>query len=153
MILDADLTVPPKELSKFYEAIASGKGEFINGTRLVYPVEKGAMRILNYWANRIFALIFSFLLNIRFTDTLCGTKVLTKLSYQKISADRKYFGEFDPFGDYDLIFGAVKNSLKCVEIPIRYRDRSYGKPQISRFRDGWLLLKMVVFAWRKLKAI
>jgi SAM-dependent methyltransferase len=153
MILDADLTVPPKELSKFYEAIASGKGEFINGTRLVYPVEKGAMRILNYWANRTFALVFSFLLNMRFTDTLCGTKVLTKRSYQKISANRRYFGEFDPFGDYDLIFGAAKNNLKCVEIPIRYRDRSYGEPQISRFRDGWLLLRMVVFAWRKLKAI
>jgi Glycosyl transferase family 2/Lysylphosphatidylglycerol synthase TM region len=153
MILDADLTVPPKELSKFYEAIASGKGEFINGTRLVYPVQEGAMRVLNYWANRTFALIFSFLLNMRFTDTLCGTKVLTKLSYQMIKADRKYFGEFDPFGDYDLIFGAAKNNLKCIEVPVRYRDRSYGDPQISRFRDGWLLLRMVMFAWRKLKAI
>lgn len=153
MILDADLTVPPKDLTKFYEAIATGKGEFINGTRLVYPVQKGAMRILNYWANRTFALTFSFLLNMRFTDTLCGTKVLTKMDYRKIIADRRYFGEFDPFGDYDLIFGAAKSNLKCAEIPVRYLDRSYGEPQISRFRDGWLLLKMVVFAWRKLKAI
>lgn len=152
MILDADLTMPPEELPKYYDAIASGKGEFINGTRLVYPMEKGAMRFLNYWANRTFALIFSFLLNQRFTDTLCGTKVLTKSDYNKIIAGRSYFGEFDPFGDFDLIFGAAKQNLKIVEIPIRYADRTYGEPQISRFRDGWLLLRMVVFAWRKLKA-
>lgn len=152
MILDADLTMPPEELPKFYEAIATGKGEFINGSRLVYPMEKGAMRFLNYWANRTFAMIFSFLLNQRFTDTLCGTKVLTKADYEKIKAGRSYFGDFDPFGDFDLIFGAAKQNLKIVEIPMRYADRTYGEPQISRFRDGWLLLKMVVFAWRKLKA-
>lgn len=152
MILDADLTMPPEELPKFYEAIASGKGEFINGSRLVYPMEKGAMRFLNYWANRTFAMIFSFLLNQRFTDTLCGTKVLTKADYEKIRAGRTYFGDFDPFGDFDLIFGAAKQNLKIIEIPMRYADRTYGEPQISRFRDGWLLLKMVVFAWRKLKA-
>lgn len=152
MILDADLTMPPEELPKFYEAIATGKGEFINGSRLVYPMEKGAMRFLNYWANRTFAMIFSFLLNQRFTDTLCGTKVLTKADYEKIQAGRSYFGDFDPFGDFDLIFGAAKQNLKIVEIPMRYADRTYGEPQISRFRDGWLLLKMVVFAWRKLKA-
>lgn len=152
MILDADLTMPPEELPKFYDAIAGGKGEFINGSRLVYPMEKGAMRFLNYWANRTFAMIFSFLLNQRFTDTLCGTKVLTKADYQKIQAGRTYFGDFDPFGDFDLIFGAAKQNLKIVEIPMRYADRTYGEPQISRFRDGWLLLKMVVFAWRKLKA-
>lgn len=152
MILDADLTMPPEELPKYYRAIADGKGEFVNGTRLVYPMEKGAMRFLNYWANRSFALIFSFLLNQRFTDTLCGTKVLTRKDYQALIAGRDYFGEFDPFGDFDLIFGAAKLNLKIVEVPIRYADRTYGEPQISRFRDGWLLLKMVVFAWRKLKA-
>lgn len=152
MILDADLTMPPEELPKYYDAIAEGKGEFVNGTRLVYPMERGAMRFLNYWANRTFALIFSFLLNQRFTDTLCGTKVLTRKDYQKIMAGRDYFGEFDPFGDFDLIFGAAKQNLKIVEVPIRYADRTYGEPQISRFRDGWLLLRMVVFAWRKLKA-
>ena len=152
MILDADLTMPPEELPKFYDAIAGGKGEFINGSRLVYPMEKGAMRFLNYWANRTFAMIFSFLLNQRFTDTLCGTKVLTKADYQKIQAGRSYFGDFDPFGDFDLIFGAAKQNLKIIEIPMRYADRTYGEPQISRFRDGWLLLQMVVFAWRKLKA-
>lgn len=152
MILDADLTVAPEDLPKFYQAIAEGTGEFINGTRLVYPMEKGAMRFLNYWANRTFALIFSFLLNQRFTDTLCGTKVLSKKHYNAIAAGRNYFGEFDPFGDYDLIFGAAKLNLKITEVPIRYADRTYGEPQISRFRDGFLLLRMVIFAWRKLKA-
>ena len=152
MILDADLTVAPEDLPKFYQAICEGTGEFINGTRLVYPMEKGAMRFLNYWANRVFALIFSYLLNQRFTDTLCGTKVLSKKHYNDIAAGRVYFGEFDPFGDYDLIFGAAKLNLKITEVPIRYADRTYGEPQISRFRDGVLLLRMVVFAWRKLKA-
>jgi SAM-dependent methyltransferase len=152
MILDADLTVAPEDLPKFYRAIAEGTGEFINGTRLVYPMERGAMRFLNYWANRTFALIFSFLLNQRFTDTLCGTKVLSKAHYDRIAAGRDYFGEFDPFGDYDLIFGAAKLNLKITEMPIRYADRTYGEPQISRFRDGFLLLRMVIFAWRKLKA-
>jgi len=152
MILDADLTVAPEDLPKFYQAITEGTGEFINGTRLVYPMEKGAMRFLNYWANRSFALIFSFLLNQRFSDTLCGTKVLSKKHYDAIAAGRDYFGEFDPFGDYDLIFGAAKLNLKITEVPIRYADRTYGEPQISRFRDGFLLLRMVVFAWRKLKA-
>tara|TARA_Y100001934_G_scaffold251836_2_gene315364 strand:- start:8 stop:1492 length:1485 start_codon:yes stop_codon:yes gene_type:complete len=152
MILDADLTVAPEDLPRFYRAVAEGTGEFINGTRLVYPMEKGAMRFLNYWANRTFALIFSFLLNQRFTDTLCGTKVLSKRHYEAIAAGRDYFGEFDPFGDYDLIFGAAKLNLKITEVPIRYADRTYGEPQISRFRDGFLLLRMVIFAWRKLKA-
>jgi glycosyltransferase involved in cell wall biosynthesis len=153
MILDADLTVPAASLPKFYRALATGKGEFINGARLVYPMEDEAMRPLNYIANRAFAKIFSFLLNQRFTDTLCGTKALTKASYLKIVAGRKYFGDFDPFGDFDLIFGAAKQSLRIVEAPVHYRARTYGETQISRFRDGWLLLRMVVFAYRKLKAI
>lgn len=152
MILDADLTVPPEELPKFYNAIVNGKGEFINGTRLVYPMERGAMRFLNLIANRLFARIFSFLLNQRFTDTLCGTKVLRRLDYQRIAKNRSYFGNFDPFGDFDLIFGAAKLNMKITEIPIRYADRTYGETQISRFRDGWELIKMVIFAWHKLKA-
>lgn len=151
MILDADLTVPPESLPKFVAAIASGKGEFVNGTRLVYPFEKGAMRFLNFLANRSFASIFSWLLNQRFTDTLCGTKVLRKRDYEQIVANRAYFGDFDPFGDFDLIFGASKLSLKVVEVPIRYADRRYGETNISRFRHGWLLLRMVVFAFRKMK--
>jgi len=152
MILDADLTVPPESLPKFYEAIASGRGEFINGTRLVYPMEDTAMRTLNNIANRGFAKIFSYLLNQRFTDTLCGTKVLRKRDYERIAANRHYFGDFDPFGDFDLIFGAAKLSLRIVEVPIRYAGRAYGETQISRFTHGWLLLRMVLFAWRKLKA-
>jgi glycosyltransferase involved in cell wall biosynthesis len=151
MILDADLTVPPEDLVKFYEAIARGKGEFINGSRLVYPMQDQAMRFLNFLANRTFSWLFTWLLNQRYTDTLCGTKVLTRENYQKLYASRSYFGDFDPFGDFDLIFGAAKLNLKVVEIPIRYAAREYGETQISRFRHGWMLLKMVVFAYRKLK--
>ena len=153
MILDADLTMPPEDLPKFYEAIASGKAEFVNGSRLVYPMEEGAMRFLNHIANETFSLLFTWLLNQRFTDTLCGTKVLLKSDYQKISANRRYFGDFDPFGDFDLIFGAAKLNLKVAEVPIRYASRTYGETQISRFRHGWLLLRMVLFAFRKLKAL
>ncbi len=152
MILDADLTVPPETMPKFYSAIARGIGEFVNGTRLVYPMQSGAMRALNLIANRGFARIFSYLLNQRFTDTLCGTKVLWRRDYEHIAANRHYFGEFDPFGDFDLLFGAAKLNLKMVELPIRYADRSYGETQISRFSHGWLLVRMVVFAWRKMKA-
>ncbi len=153
MILDADLTVPPESLPKFFDALIEGKGDFINGTRLVYPFEFGAMRALNVWANRTFAVIFSWLLNQRFTDTLCGTKVLTKKHYGKIATNRSYFGDFDPFGDFDLIFGAAKLNLKILEIPVRYADRIYGETQISRFTHGWLLARMVLFAYKKLKAL
>ena len=151
VILDADLTVPPESLPKFVTALAKGKGEFINGSRLVYPFESGAMRFLNTLANRSFAAIFSWLLNQRFTDTLCGTKVLRKTHYDRIVANRAYFGDFDPFGDFDLIFGAAKLNLKIIEVPIRYADRRYGETNISRFRHGWLLLRMVAFAFRKMK--
>jgi SAM-dependent methyltransferase len=152
MILDADLTVPPEQMPKFFRQIAEGRGEFVNGSRLVYPMEDQAMRTLNLIANHAFSLIFSWLLNQRFTDTLCGTKVLRKSHYERIAANRLYFGDFDPFGDFDLIFGAVKLNMQVVEVPIRYLARTYGETQISRFRHGWLLLQMVVFAWRKLKA-
>ncbi|HZL60282.1 MAG TPA: glycosyltransferase [Stellaceae bacterium] len=152
MILDADMTMPPEELPKFYDALARDKGEFINGTRLVYPLERDAMRLLNRIANHVFSALFSWLLNQRFTDTLCGTKALRRSHYRRIVAGRAYFGDFDPFGDFDLIFGASKLSLELVEVPIRYQARSYGETQISRFRHGWLLLRMVVFAYFKLKA-
>lgn len=152
MILDADLTTPPEDMPKFYEAIASGTGEFINGSRLVYPMENQAMRFLNFLANKTFSWIFSYLLNQRFTDTLCGTKVLYRKDYLKIAHNRNYFGDFDPFGDFDLIFGASKLNLEVIEIPVRYAARTYGSTQISRFQHGWLLLRMVVFAFRKLKA-
>jgi SAM-dependent methyltransferase len=153
MILDADLTVPPEDLVKYYDVLANGKCEFVNGSRLVYPMEQGAMRFLNLVANRFFALLFTYLLNQRFTDTLCGTKALSRANYRQLVAGRGYFGDFDPFGDFDLIFGASKLNLKALEVPIRYMARSYGETQISRFRHGVLLLRMVVFAWWKLKAI
>jgi len=153
MILDADLTVPPEDLPKFYKAISTGKGEYVNGTRLVYPMDDQAMRFLNFWANRTFSVLFTWILNQRFTDTLCGTKVLTKRNYEKIVANRSYFGDFDPFGDFDLIFGATKINLRVVEVPVRYAAREYGETQISRFKHGWLLLKMVLFAYRKLKIV
>ena len=153
MILDADLTVPPEDLPKFYRAIAEDHGEFINGCRLVYPMEKQAMRFLNLLGNKFFSLMFTWILNQRFKDTLCGTKALFRKDYEKIQANRHYFGNFDPFGDFDLIFGAVKQNLKIMEVPIRYRERTYGSSNISRFRHGWLLLKMTVFAYKKIKAI
>lgn len=153
MILDADLTMPPEQLPKFFEALRSGKGEFINGSRLVYPMDEGAMRFLNLIANKTFSYLFSWLLNQRYTDTLCGTKVLRRSDYQRLKAGKAYFGDFDPFGDFDLIFGASKLNLKSIDLPIRYAARSYGETQISRFRHGWMLLKMVVFAFFKIKAI
>jgi SAM-dependent methyltransferase len=153
MILDADLTVPPELLPKFYRALVANRGEFVNGTRMVYPMSERAMRRLNFVANRAFAIVFSYLLNQRFTDTLCGTKALWRRDYAEIAANRSYFGELDPFGDFDLIFGAAKLNLKIVEVPVRYGERLYGETQISRFSHGWLLLRMVLLAWRKLKAV
>lgn len=153
MILDADLTVPPEDLPKFFMALAEDHGEFINGCRLVYPMEKQAMRFLNYLGNKFFSMMFTWLLNQRFKDTLCGTKALFKKDYEKIRSNRHYFGDFDPFGDFDLIFGAVKQNLKVVEVPIRYMERTYGRTNISRFRHGWLLMKMTLFAYKKIKAI
>jgi glycosyltransferase involved in cell wall biosynthesis len=153
MILDADLTMPPEQLPKFWEVMRTGSGEFVNGSRLVYRMEDQAMRALNLIANKAFSLIFSWLLGQRFTDTLCGTKVLRKADYARLKAGRAYFGDFDPFGDFDLIFGAAKLNLKVVEIPIRYANRVYGETQISRFRHGLMLLRMVMFAFFRIKAI
>ena len=153
MILDADLTVVPEDLPRFYAALAEGRGEFINGVRLVYPMEGHAMRFLNLLGNKFFSVAFSWLLGQPLKDTLCGTKVLYRADYEKIAANRNYFGEFDPFGDYDLIFGAAKLGLKIVDLPIRYRDRTYGTTNIQRWRHGWLLLKMVAFAARRIKFV
>jgi Glycosyltransferases involved in cell wall biogenesis len=152
-ILDADLTTPPEDMPKFYEALKKNKGEFINGCRLVYPMEKQAMRLLNLIANKSFGILFSYLLSQPLKDTLCGTKVLFKKDYETIKANRGYFGDFDPFGDFDLLFGAAKLNMKITEIIVRYKDREYGSTQISRFRHGWLLIKMCVFAARKIKFI
>ncbi len=153
MILDADLTMPPEDLPKYYKALVENKAEFVNGCRLVYPMEGQAMRFLNLIANKFFGILFTFLIGQHLKDTLCGTKVLFKSDYEKIKTNRPYFGEFDPFGDFDLLFGASKLNLKIVEVPIRYRDREYGETQIKRFTHGWLLIKMSVFAAFKLKFI
>ena len=151
MILDADLTVPPEDLSSFYFAITNNKGEFINGSRLVYPMERNAMRLLNLFGNKFFSIMFSWLLEQPIKDTLCGTKVIFKNDYEKLIKNRAFFGEFDPFGDYDLIFGAYKLNLKIIDLPIRYRERVYGDTNISRFSHGLMLLRMVGYAARKIK--
>ena len=153
MILDADLTMPPEELPKFYEVIASGRAEFANGVRLVYPMDEKAMQFLNLCANKAFGLIFTWLLGQSVKDTLCGTKVLTRAHYNRIAANRAYFGDFDPFGDFDLLFGAAKLNLRIADVPIRYRERTYGTTNIQRWRHGVLLLRMVWFAARKLKFV
>jgi len=153
MILDADLTMPPETLPQFYEAIASGRAEFVNGVRLVYPQEKKAMRFFNLVGNKFFSWAFSWLLGRPIKDTLCGTKVLSRRHYRQVAANRRYFGDFDPFGDFDLLFGAAKLNLDIVDLPVRYRERTYGETNISRWRDGGILLKMVCFAARRIKFV
>jgi SAM-dependent methyltransferase len=153
MILDADLTVPPEDLPRFYQAWRSGKGDFINGVRLIYPMEDRAMRFFNLLGNKFFSLAFSWLLGQSIKDTLCGTKVLSRADYETIAANRAWFGQLDPFGDFDLIFGAARFSLKIVDLPIRYRERTYGETNIQRWSHGWLLLKMLFLAMRRLKFV
>lgn len=151
MILDADLTVSPEDLPKFYKAIATGKGEFINGVRLVYPMENGAMRTLNTIGNHFFSSLFSWILESPIKDTLCGTKVMFRTDWQRLTEGRKFFGDFDPFGDFDMLFGAYKLNLKLIDLPIRYKERKYGTTNISRFSHGLLLLKMSAFAAAKIR--
>ncbi len=153
IILDADISVAPEDLVKFYEPLLCGTGEFINGSRLVYPMEKQAMRFLNVLGNKFFSLAFTYLLDQPIKDTLCGTKVLYKEDYDKIARNRAFFGEFDPFGDFDLLFGAAKQNLKIAEVPVRYYERRYGTTKIRRFRHGLLLLGMCGIAMRKLKFV
>lgn len=153
MILDADLTVPPEDLPRFFEALCSGKGEFVNGVRLVYPMENQAMRFLNLLGNKLFGLAFSWLLGQPIKDTLCGTKALWKRDYERIAANRGYFGDFDPFGDFDLLLGAARQNLRIVDIPIRYRQRTYGSTNIHRWKHGWLLLRMALFAAFRFKFV
>ena len=150
MILDADLTVPPEDLPRFYDALVEGKGEFVNGVRLVYPMEERAMRFLNLLGNKFFSLAFSRVLGQAVKDTLCGTKVLRRADYERIAANRATFGDFDPFGDFDLLFGAARLNLKIVDLPIRYRERRYGATNIDRWRHGALLFRMLGFAATRL---
>lgn len=153
MILDADLTVSPEELPKFVAALESGVAEYANGVRLVYPMDKRAMRFFNLCANKFFAIAFSWLLGQDIKDTLCGTKVLWREDYLRIAANRSYFGDFDPFGDFDIIFGATKANLRMVDVPIRYRERIYGTTNIQRWRHGAILLRMLLLAAARLKFV
>jgi ubiquinone/menaquinone biosynthesis C-methylase UbiE len=153
MILDADLTVAPEDLPRFYEAWFSGIGEFINGVRLVYPMEERAMRFFNLVGNKFFSQAFTWLLGQSVKDTLCGTKVLSRSHYETIAANRAYFGEIDPFGDFDLLFGSARFGFKIIDLPIRYGERAYGETNIQRWRHGWLLLRMVGLASRRLRFV
>lgn len=151
IILDADLTVAAEDLPRFYEALIGNEGELINGARLNCLMEKGAMSILNKLVNKFFSLVFSWLTGQKVQDTLCGTKALWRRDYEQIAANRSTFGDFDPFGDFDLLLGAAQLNLKILDLPVRYRRRTYGKSNIARWKHGWLLLKMALFAAGKLK--
>jgi SAM-dependent methyltransferase len=151
VILDGDVSVAPEDLTKFVEALAEGRGEFINGSRLVYDVEPGAMRFLNLLGNKLFGRLLAYALGQHVKDTLCGTKVLLRSDYERIAAGRAFFGEFDPFGDFDLLLGAGRLGLRIVDLPIRYQARTYGSTNINRFRDGWLLFRMTAFAFVRFK--
>ena len=153
LILDSDMGVAPDDVPKFVQALVRGKGEMANGSRMVYPMEGRAMRFLNLLANKFFAFLFSWLLGQQVRDTLCGTKALYREDYERIAAHRSYFGDFDPFGDFDLLFGASRLNLRIVDVAVRYHERRYGETNISRFRHGLLLLRMSVFAARKLKCL
>jgi SAM-dependent methyltransferase len=153
MILDADLTMPPEELPKFYNVLVSGRADFANGVRLVYPMEGKAMPFCNFVANKFFGVAFSWALGQPVKDTLCGTKVLFKKDYERIAANRAHFGDFDPFGDFDLLFGGNHLHLKIADIPIRYRDRTYGETNIQRWSHGLVLLRMLMLAITKIKLI
>ena len=154
MILDADMTVMPEELPAFFEAITSGRGEFINGSRMVYPLEDQAMRPLNILGNKMFAGLFSLLLEQRIRDTLCGTKVCWRRDYPNIMATREYFNSCDRWGDYDWIFGAARNHLKIVELPVHYRERVAGVTKMThRLRNARIMLRMCGIAFRKLRWI
>lgn len=151
MILDADLTVPPEELPRFYEALVNGHGEFINGVRLIYPHEKDAMRFLNMLANHAFSLLFTWLLGQRVKDTLCGTKVFWKRDLPHILAMRERFGRFDPYGDFDMLLGAAALQRRLVDMPVNYMARTYGEIQINRWSGGVYLLKASIKAAMHLK--
>mgnify|MGYP006076899763 CR=1 FL=1 len=150
-ILDGDLTVPPSDLTKFYDAIASGNAEFVNGSRLVYPMENRAMRFLNFIGNKFFAMTLSFILGQPVKDSLCGTKMMLKSDFWRLMKRIEEFGDFDPFGDFNLLFGSSLLDLKIRDLPIRYRERTYGDTNIRRFYHGQILLRMSWFGLLKLR--
>lgn len=153
IVLDADLSVPPEELPRFIESLKKGVCEFANGSRLLYPMEQNAMQFLNIIGNRVFGITFTYLLGQQIRDTLCGTKALWADDYRKIVMNRSHFGEFDPFGDFDLLFGASRLNLRIRDIPVHYKERTYGTTNISRFRHGALLIRMTLIAARRLRFV
>ncbi len=154
LILDADMTVMPEDLPGFCAALASGRAEFVNGSRLVYPMEQGAMRFFNVLGNKAFAMLFSFLLSQPIKDTLCGTKAIWRRDYEKILEARAHFGGVDRWGDYDWIFGAARHNLKIIEYPVHYRERVAGETKMTkRLRNAWTMLRMCLVALRKLRAV
>jgi hypothetical protein len=145
VIQDADLTAPPEDLPKFFEVITTGAAEFANGSRLVYPMDQNAMRLLNFFGNKFFALALTYVLGQPVKDSLCGTKMLLRSDYERLKVRIRELGDFDPFGDFNLLFGAALLRLRIRDVPVRYKDRTYGETNISRFSHGWLLLKMTAF--------
>ena len=143
--------MPPELLPRFYHAYRTGKADFINGSRLLYPMEGEAMRFLNHLGNIFFAKALSYVLNTRLGDSLCGTKLVSAKDYKRFIEWRNDFGDFDPFGDFELIFPASFLGLGIINIPIQYKARVYGETNISRFRHGFILLKMTMFGFFKIK--
>lgn len=150
-ILDADLTMPPELLIRFYEAYEQGHADFINGSRLLYPMQGGAMRFLNRLGNEFFAWALSVVMGVKITDSLCGTKLLAKRDWERSIKWRESFGDFDPFGDFELLFPASQLGFGIIDVPISYRARKYGETQIHRFTHGWMLLKMTIIGLVRLK--
>jgi glycosyltransferase involved in cell wall biosynthesis len=151
VIQDGDLTAPPEDLPKFFAALCAGTAEFANGSRLVYPMEDKAMRFLNMLGNHFFAVALTFVLGQRIKDSLCGTKMMARRDYERLLRRLPELGDFDPFGDFNLLFGSALLGLRIRDIPVRYQNRAYGDTNISRFRHGWLLLKMTLFGLRKVR--
>jgi hypothetical protein len=150
-ILDADLTMPPERLTRFYDAYCQGAADFVNGTRLVYPMEGEAMRFLNRLGNVFFAKLLSFVLDVRLGDSLCGTKLVSRRDYERFVRWRSDFGDFDPFGDFELLFPAAVLGTGIIDIPVYYRARTYGTTNIRRFHDGAILFRMSMTGLLRIK--
>ena len=146
-ILDADLTTPPEMLPRFYRAYKQGLGDFINGSRLVYPMENEAMRSLNRVGNIFFSKVLAWILGLPISDSLCGTKLYPLHDYKRFVLWRKEFGDFDPFGDFEMLFSASELALGVIDVPIRYHARTYGETNISRFRNGLELSRMTTIGF------
>ena len=152
MILDADLTVMPEELPIFLRALVWSRGDFVNGSRLVYPMQENAMKVVNILGNKVFGLLFSFLLDQRIKDTLCGTKVLWRKDWLRMEAHLGSWGIKDVWGDYELLFGASKQHLEIVEVPVHYQERLHGVTKMTRvFANGLRMLRICWHAWYRLE--